>query len=148
MSAAKPKLCFIDTNVWLYAFIQTQDQNKTATAKNIIQTSRIVISSQVINEVCVNLIKKAQFDEASILNLIESFYSKYRVAGITKAIRIEASELRDRYSFSYWDSLIVACALTEGAAIVYSEDMHSDLVVETRLRIINPFAQSNPDPAT
>ena len=76
MSAAKPKLCFIDTNVWLYAFIQTQDQNKTATAKNIIQTSRIVISSQVINEVCVNLIKKAQFDEASILNLIESFYSK------------------------------------------------------------------------
>src|SRR5215210_1027104 len=114
MSGLEPKLCFIDTNVWLYAFIQTQDQGKTAIAKTTIQSSEIVVSSQVINEVCVNLIKKARFDEASIRNLIESFYSKYEVAETSQAILIEASELRDRYRFSYWDSLIVACALTEG----------------------------------
>jgi predicted nucleic acid-binding protein len=59
---------------------------------------------------------------------------------IDKAILIEASELRDRYGFSYWDSLIVACALAGGATIVYSEDMHSGLVVENRLQIVNPFA--------
>jgi predicted nucleic acid-binding protein len=140
MSDVEAKLCFMDTNVWLYAFIQSQDQDKTVIAKTTIQSSEIIISSQVINEVCVNLIKKAGFDEVSIRSLIESFYSKYHVVGIDKAILIEASKLRDRYRFSYWDSLIVACALAEGAAIVYSEDMHSGLVVENRLQIVNPFA--------
>ena len=141
MSGLEPKLCFVDTNVWLYAFIQTQDQGKTAVARAIIQSSEIVVSSQVINEVCVNLIKKARFDEATIRNLVESFYSKYRVAGMSRTLLIEASELRGRYRFSYWDSLIVACALTEGATILYSEDMQSGLIVENRLQIINPFAE-------
>jgi predicted nucleic acid-binding protein len=99
MSDVEAKLCFIDTNVWLYAFIQSQDQDKTVIAKTTIESSEVVISSQVINEVCVNLIKKARFDEVSIRSLIESFYSKYHVAVIDKAILIEASELRDRYSF-------------------------------------------------
>ncbi|MDT5060208.1 MAG: hypothetical protein QOH63_667 [Acidobacteriota bacterium] len=61
MSDVEAKLCFIDTNVWLYAFIQSQDQDKTVIAKTTIESSEIVISSQVINEVCVNLIKKARF---------------------------------------------------------------------------------------
>ncbi|HEX8845620.1 MAG TPA: PIN domain-containing protein [Pyrinomonadaceae bacterium] len=139
MSNVEPKLCFIDTNVWLYAFIQSQDQSKTATAKTTIESSEIVLSSQVINEVCVNLIKKARFDEVSIRSLIESFYSKYHITGIDRTILLEASELRDRYSFSYWDSLIVSCALTAGAEIVYSEDLHAGLVVENRLQIVNPF---------
>jgi predicted nucleic acid-binding protein len=73
MSEVEPNLCFVDTNIWLYAFIQVQDRDKTATAKAIIQSNKIVISSQVISEVCVNLIKKAAFDEASIRELIQSF---------------------------------------------------------------------------
>jgi predicted nucleic acid-binding protein len=140
MSSVEPKLCFIDTNVWLYAFIQSQGQDKTVVAKTTIESSEIVVSSQVINEVCVNLIKKARFDEVSIRNLIESFYSKYHVAVIDKETLLEASELRNRYRFSYWDSLIVACALAAGAIILYSEDMQSGLVVDNRLQIINPFA--------
>lgn len=140
MSDVEPKLCFVDTNVWLYAFIQTQDPAKTGIAKTTIQSNEIVISSQVINEVCVNLIKKAGLDEASVRNLIQSFYSKYRVALISEATLIEASELRERYGFSYWDGLIVGCALMEGAEVMYSEDMQSGLIVESRLQIINPFA--------
>jgi predicted nucleic acid-binding protein len=143
MSDVEPNLCFIDTNVWLYAFIQSQDQSKSAIAKAIIQRDGIVISSQVINEVCVNLIRKARFDEASIRQLIESFYDKYQVAEIGYAVIIEASSLRERYGFSYWDSLIVACALSEQATTIYSEDMHSGLVIDQRLRVINPFADQN-----
>lgn len=87
-----------------------------------------------------NLIKKARFDEVSIRSLIESFYGKYHVAGVGQEVLLKGSELRDRHRFSYWDSLIVACALLEGATIVYSEDMQSGLVIENRLQIINPFA--------
>lgn len=51
--------CFVDTNVWLYAFIESDDVQKRATAKAIVQSCAAVISTQVINETCVNLVKKA-----------------------------------------------------------------------------------------
>ncbi|HXG68671.1 MAG TPA: PIN domain-containing protein [Blastocatellia bacterium] len=140
MSAPDPKEpCFIDTNVWLYAFIQSQDQNKSAIAKTIIQQSEIIVSAQVINEVCVNLIKKAHFDEPRIQQLIHSFYHKYSVAALEEAVLLTASDLRQKWQLSFWDSVIVSSALSGGATILYSEDMHSGLVIENRLRIINPF---------
>ena len=60
-------ICFIDTNIWLYSFIQS---DKTDVAKNIIESCDIVISTQIINEMCVNLIKKAGISEKSIQTLI------------------------------------------------------------------------------
>jgi predicted nucleic acid-binding protein len=132
-------LSFIDTNVWLYAFIPSQDLSKSASAKAIIQQSDVIISSQIINEICVNLIKKTQFNESSIQQLVDSFYSKYRVADIDKNVLMKASELRERWHFSFWDSLIVSSALLGGAEILYSEDLHNGLVVENHLTIINPF---------
>ena len=52
--------CFVDTNIWLYAFTVGDDREKTARAKTLIETQRAVfISTQVINEACVNLIRKA-----------------------------------------------------------------------------------------
>ncbi|MEZ4513920.1 MAG: hypothetical protein R3C62_18780 [Chloroflexota bacterium] len=47
--------------------------------------------------------------------------------------------MRERYSLSHWDSLIIATAFEAGAAQLYSEDMHSGLIVEKQLTIINPF---------
>jgi predicted nucleic acid-binding protein len=42
---------------------------------------------------------------------------------------------------SYWDSLIVATALEADATLLYSEDMHHDLWINARLRIVNPFVE-------
>lgn len=50
--------CFVDTNIWLYAFIKSEDNDKTAIAEQLIKSHKIVVSSQVVNELCVNLIKK------------------------------------------------------------------------------------------
>jgi predicted nucleic acid-binding protein len=141
MNASDPVngLCFVDTNIWLYAFIAAQDQGKTARAGDLIRQSEIVVSTQVINEVSVNLIKKAGFDEPRIRQLIGSFYSRYLVVSPERSELLKASELRQRYQFSYWDSLIVACALSTGAEIIYSEDMDTGLLLEHRLRIVNPL---------
>ena len=57
----EPASCFVDTNIWLYAFVEGDDRGKSARAKSLLAASRMVsVSPQVINEVCVNLIKKAQ----------------------------------------------------------------------------------------
>jgi predicted nucleic acid-binding protein len=137
---AAPESCFVDTNIWLYAFIEGDDPQKTARAKALLAASHaIIVSTQVINEVCINLLKKAQFSEQQVQQLIESFYAKYRVVELRTALLLKASALREQYAFSFWDSLIVASALHAEAAVLYSEDMQDGLVVEKRVRIINPF---------
>jgi len=130
--------CFIDANIWLYAFIETDDERKRAAAKSVIQKPDVVVSIQVINEVCVNMLRKASLPEKDIQALIIGFYEKYTVVDVDKATLLKASELRGGYSLSYWDSLIVANALNADCTILYSEDMQDGLQVEQRLTIINP----------
>jgi len=50
-----------------------------------------------------------------------------------------SNDLRLKYKFSYWDSLIIASALESGCGILYTEDMQDGQVIEDRLRIVNPF---------
>jgi predicted nucleic acid-binding protein len=133
------KRCFIDTNVWLYAFISAGNQQKSAVAKGLIETSRVVISYQVISELCVNLIKKAHLPESDITGIIASLYKRYEIVESGQWLLLCASDLRRSYNFSYWDSLIVAAAIKGEARHLYSEDMHDGLVVEKSLNIVNPF---------
>jgi predicted nucleic acid-binding protein len=131
---------FVDSNIWLYAFIKNiKETHKSEISQKIILSNNIVISTQVLNEVCVNLIKKAKFTEDNIQELVQDFYSNYQVIDIDSMILISASKLRHNYSFSYWDSLIVASALKAKVEILYSEDMQNGLVVDKRLKVINPF---------
>ena len=142
---AAPESCFVDTNIWLYAFIEGEDRQKTTRAKELLEASHtIIVSTQVINEVCVNLLKKAQFAEQQVQQLIESFYAKYMVIELSKTLLLKASALRAQYTFSFWDSTIVSSALQADASVLYSEDMQDGLVVENRMRIINPFTQVQP----
>jgi predicted nucleic acid-binding protein len=48
---------FIDTNIWLYAFLDTGDAKKSSHAKEVLSQTEPILSVQVINEICVNLIK-------------------------------------------------------------------------------------------
>ena len=89
-----------------------------------------------------NLLKKAAFNEERITTVIETLYNRCTVIEFNLAILKSASDLRSRYNFSYWDSLIIASALSAGASIVYSEDMQDGLVVADRLEIVNPFKRS------
>jgi predicted nucleic acid-binding protein len=107
--------------------------------KKIIQANEAIVSTQVINEICVNLLKKTELSEQDIRALILSFYGSYRVIELNPDILLKASELRDQYSFSFWDSMIVASALYAQCEILYSEDMQSGLQVEEKLIVQNPF---------
>jgi predicted nucleic acid-binding protein len=69
--------CIIDTNIWLYAFLESQDPNKSVTAKKLIMDKDPVLSVQIINEVCVNLIRKAKVPEGQIRAIASAFYDKY-----------------------------------------------------------------------
>ncbi len=139
MNRSNTGRCFLDANVWLYAFIESQDRKKSGIAKQIIQNKETFVSGQVINEVSINLIRKARFDEARIRRLIISFYRNYHVVESGRELLLKACALRSNYAFSFWDSMIVASSLAAGATTLYTEDMHDGLVVDDRLTILNPF---------
>ncbi|MDP3217965.1 MAG: hypothetical protein Q8S73_27920, partial [Deltaproteobacteria bacterium] len=53
-----------------------------------------------------------------------------------------AFEIRERYRFSWWDSLIVASALETECEQLYTEDLQHGQIIEDRLRIVNPFLET------
>ena len=140
MAAPDPRF-FIDTNIWLYAFISSQDEAKSKIAQTLLQkpNDQIVISTQIINEICVNLLRKANLEESALQELINSFYNRYKVVQLENVILVKASELRQRYSLSYWDSVVVATAIKAGANTLYSEDMQHEQTIDNSLTIVNPF---------
>ena len=137
---AQPSSCFVDSNIWLYAFNRKQDEAKHQLAKAIVDRTGLWVSTQVINEVCKNLIQKASFDETQIAKTIAAFYKRCQVTPLSQAILLQASALRTRYQLSFWDSIILSAALACGADILYSEDMQNGLSIENRLTIVNPFS--------
>ncbi len=94
---------------------------------------------QVVNEVSKNLLYKLNFNEDEIFKFLKSLYKRHLVAELTKAIFIQASNLRRKYNFSYYDSIIVATALENECNILYSEDMQPNQIIDDKLTIINPF---------
>jgi len=121
--------------------MMNQDVAKMVTAKNLIQNLGlgISISSQIICEVCVNLKRKTLVSESQLRIVIGSFYANYEVTSLNEAHLLKASDLRESHPFSYWDSLMVASALSTGARTLFSEDMQDGRVIEDRLTIVNPF---------
>lgn len=129
----------MDTNVWLYALIVNGDAQKHQIATEIVQGGNVVVSTQVINETCVNLLRKANLSETQLYDLIVSFYAKYEVVATEAQVLLRASRLRAQHSLSFWDSLVVAGAIESGCNVLYTEDMQDGLTVEGQLTIVNPF---------
>jgi predicted nucleic acid-binding protein len=53
-------------------------------------------------------------------------------------IIIRATELQERYKYSFWDSLIIASAIGGGAKIIFSEDLADGQTIQG-VTIKNPF---------
>ena len=98
-----------------------------------------MINSQIVRETCYNLIKKSNRSETEIQQFLTDWYTSCEVIHSGVGQHVLASRLRERGSFSYWDSLIVAAALDARCTILYSEDMQHGHKVEDQLTIVNPF---------
>lgn len=132
-----PDKAFLDTNILLYAFCDKDVRKQLIAKKLVLQPA--LISVQIINEASSNLLKKFNFTEEQIQKFVSSCYKRYDVMAISKAHFLEASVLRNKYSFSYYDSLVVSSALLSGVKTLYSEDMQHGQLIENSLSINNPF---------
>jgi predicted nucleic acid-binding protein len=80
---------------------------------------------------------KVPHDE--IAKFIFELQHDVHVSIITTA-KINASlNLKKKYGYSWWDSLILASSLESKCETIYSEDMQDGQLIENTLRINNPF---------
>ncbi len=130
---------FIDSNIFLYAFNKDEEFKYDISLKIILdKENNLSISTQVINEVSNNLKRKLKYTNSEIKKFIISSYQIYNIVNFSKDILLYACDIRDRYKISYYDSLIVASALSSKCTILYSEDMQHQLKIDN-LVIFNPF---------
>ena len=133
---------FVDTNILVYAHDRSAgDKHERAKALvgDLWRTRSGVVSTQVLQEVCVNVRRKAgrPLDLAATRDLVADYLSWHVVVNNGDAVLI-ALELEDRHQISFWDALIICAAQTAGADILYSEDLSHGQTYGT-VRVVNPF---------
>ncbi len=137
---------FVDTNILMYAHDSAAGE-KHARAKALVEElweSRAgVVSTQVLQELAVNLRRKAKKPlDAKTTREVVSDYLAWQVVVNAGDSILEALDLEARYQISFWDALVVQAAQASGAATLYSEDL-SDGQTYGFVKVINPLRASS-----
>ncbi len=133
---------FVDTNILIYAH-DRHAGNKHERARQLIESlwtsGQGVLSTQVLQELCVNLRRKVARPLAvdEIRALIDDYTSWEIVVNSAQAV-VQALEIEVRYKTSFWDALILQAAEQSGAAILYSEDLAANQSYGA-VRVVNPL---------
>jgi predicted nucleic acid-binding protein len=135
---------FVDTNILMYAHDRSagaKHARAQALLEGLWRTGDGVISTQVLQELCVNLRRKAgrPLGVEETRRLIEDYLSWEVVVNSPESI-IQALEIEERYKISFWDALIVQAAEIAGAAVLYSEDLATGQHYDS-IRVINPLGE-------
>lgn len=133
---------FVDTNILMYAHDLKQGEKyhqARALVQELWEKESGVVSTQVLQELAVNLRRKAARPAAmeSTRRIIED-YSTWEVVVNTAESVLGALDLEGRYGISFWDALIVQAAGSCGAEVIYSEDL-ADGQKYGEVRVINPL---------
>ncbi|HZJ10948.1 MAG TPA: PIN domain-containing protein [Trueperaceae bacterium] len=131
----------LDTNVLLYSLSTASDERwKRDVAREILESSENVVSVQVLQEFYVQSTRATRKDPIShdlAVGLIRTWL-RFPVQTVTIEVLGLALDLRAKHGWSYWDSAVVASALTAGCNTVLTEDLQHGQVV-AGLTIVNPF---------
>ena len=136
---------FVDTNILVYAH-DAGAQQKHETARDLVaalwESNNGVISTQVVQELYVNIVKKAtrpltpKHAQRTI-----SEYLRWEVVVNSGDAILQAFDIESRYRISFWDALIVQAANSAGAEILYSEDLNHQQNYDG-VQVINPFLRN------
>lgn len=135
---------FVDSNILVYAHDSgAGERHRIAVdlVRQLWQNRTGVISTQVLQEVWVNLRRKAERpvsrDEA--VALLRDYGRWEVVINSTESV-LEAIRLEERYGLSFWDALIVQAARSAGVSLLYSEDLNSGQTYDGVV-VVSPFSE-------
>lgn len=133
---------FVDTNIWVYAKLVQPDQQKHQKAVFFLKdnTDQLFISTQVINEFY-SVLNKNHISDPIIQESILQILPEINLQMISIDTLKKSWEIKLKYQYSIYDSLIIASALEAGCSKLYSEDLQHNQLIGKKLRIINPFVE-------
>jgi predicted nucleic acid-binding protein len=129
---------FLDSSVLIYSIDKFPEKKEKAIH---ILENKPVISTQVINEISSVMNRKLHLSFSDIFEITRTIVENGRLVLIDYNTISLAYFISGSYKYSYYDSLIIASALENHCAFLYSEDMQNKQVIENRLKIINPFKE-------
>jgi len=115
--------CFVDSNVWVYLLADDDPVKKMQAGQLLSRVRHKVVSWQIVNEVCANLIRKKGKSETLVRHAIDYMCQSCEVVNFSLPLLEAASDLRLKHGVSFWDSLVIAAALEAGCDTFASEDM-------------------------
>ena len=135
-------MCFIDTNVLVYAFDRTAGQKQAIAAQMVKAcwengTGRTSI--QVLQELFITLTRKipAPLDLQAARQLIADL-ALWPVHSPEVNDLLAAMDLLQRYRLSFWDAMILQSAARLGCRTMLSEDLNHGQVYG-EVQVVNPF---------
>jgi len=134
--------CFVDTNILMYAHDSStgaKHERALALVEELWHSRAGVVSTQVLQELAVNLRRKAKraLDPKATRDVVADYLAWHVVVNNGDSI-LEALDLETRHRVSFWDALVLQAAQISGAEILYSEDL-SDGQHYGSVRVVNPF---------
>ena len=127
---------FLDSNILLY--LASEDLLKADRAQDLVAEGG-TISVQVLNEIANISRRKMGLSWAETRNFLLMIRGLLKVEPITIEIHDVGISLAERYQLSVYDSMIVSAALSAECDTLLSEDLQDGLLINGRLRVLNPF---------
>lgn len=134
---------FLDTNVFVYQ-LDTSDARKHRIAESLVREGlegeRACISFQVVQECLNTAMRKAEvaLDAGQARAYLDAVLLPLMKVGASATLYQRALDVQSRWRFGFYDSLIVASALSAGCRHLLTEDLQHGQKIET-LTIENPF---------
>jgi predicted nucleic acid-binding protein len=127
---------FLDSNILVYAF--TTDP-RAAKSQALLERG-CIIGVQGLNEFTNVAKRKLGMTWAEVRDALSAIRTICRtIVPIDVETHDDALRIAERYGYAFFDALMIASALRADCRILWSEDMQDGLVVDQRLRIVNPF---------
>jgi predicted nucleic acid-binding protein len=127
---------FFDTNVLIY--VASGDAAKADRAESLLSEGG-TISVQVLNEIVNVARRKMRLSWGQTHAFLTAIRGLLLVQPVTIATHETGLEIAERYGLSTYDAMIAASALQAACDTLWSEDLQDGMVLEGRLRIVNPF---------
>jgi predicted nucleic acid-binding protein len=129
---------FLDSNILVYAF--TTDP-RAATAQALLERG-CIISVQGLNEFTNVARRKLGMPWDEVRDALSAILAVCRtIIPIDVETHADALRIAERYGCAIFDELMVASAVRADCSILWSEDMQDGLVIDKRLRVVNPFGR-------
>jgi len=129
---------FIDTNILVY-FATDKTEKREIIVNKLDECEYSFISIQVLNEFNNTCFKKSLLKPDEIEFAVKEYTTMFNIAILNIDTILNALKIKQKYGFSYYDSLIISTALQNDCTILYSEDMQHLQRIDDKLTIINLF---------